>query len=104
PPRQTTVFPPSPAAGMMCGTICASAPNIVSITRYPVSARAATGAGEVGFSTLPSGADTSIQRKTPALFGMSPRSAHLTLRNVFDFVNESVELIAARTCFELPLQ
>src|SRR5262249_53923813 len=71
---------------------------------YPVSARAATGAGEIGLSTLPSGAETSMQRKTPALFGMSLRRAHLTLRNVFDFVNESVELIAARTCFELPLQ
>ena len=33
PAMQTTVLPPSPAAGSTSGTICASAPNIVSMTR-----------------------------------------------------------------------
>ena len=45
-----------------------------------------------------------MQRNTPALFGMSPRSAQRTLRNVLDLVKESVELIAALTCFDEPVQ
>ena len=45
-----------------------------------------------------------MHRNTPALFGMSPRRAHRTLRNVLDLVKESVELIAARTCFDVPSQ
>ena len=45
-----------------------------------------------------------MQRNTPALFGMSPRSAQRTDRNAFDFVKDSVELIAARTCGEVPDQ
>ena len=40
-----------------------------------------------------------MQRNTPALLGMSPRSAQRTLRNVLDLVKESVELIAALNLF-----
>ena len=66
---QTTVLPPSPAAGTRSGTISASAPNMASTTRYPVRARAAQAAGSRGLRILPSGARTSMARKTPALFG-----------------------------------
>jgi len=53
---------------------------------------------------VPSGAITSMQRNTPALFGTSWRSTERTERYVHDFVNDSVELSAAFTCEAEPVQ
>jgi hypothetical protein len=53
---------------------------------------------------VPAGAITSMQRNTPALLGTSWRSTERTERYVHDLVKESVELSAALTWGELPVQ
>ena len=63
PPMLTPVFPPSHAAGTRSGRTCASAPSMVSVSRKPVSPRAAKAAGRTGFRMLPLGARTRIGRK-----------------------------------------
>ena len=57
----------------LSGSICASAPNMQSIMRKPVSPRAAQAAGSTPLAIVPGGAITSIARNKPSLFGMLVR-------------------------------
>ena len=98
------VLPPSPAALTLSGSIIASAPNMQSTMRKPVSPRAAHAAGSTPLPTVPGGQITSIARNTPSLFGMPGGSTERT--PVYDaaLVKDSVLLMAPCTCGDVPVQ
>src|SRR5690349_16542354 len=77
PPIETPTLPPSEAAKTLSGSIRASAPNMASTMRNPVSPRAAQEAGSTQFAMVPDGAVTSIARKTPSLLGIAAEMTDL---------------------------
>src|ERR671935_1269087 len=101
---ETPVLPPSPAAFTLSGSIIASAPNMQSTMRNPVSPRAAQAAGSTPLPTVPGGQITSIARNTPSLLGMPGGSTERTPVYEAALVNESVLLIAPFTCGLVPVQ
>ena len=65
----TPKSPCAPQANTLFGSIWASAPHTASVTRIEVSPRAATGAGEIGWTMEPGSAMTWIGRMKPELVG-----------------------------------
>jgi hypothetical protein len=94
---------PPPLAWTFSPKIGQSAPKRTWLMLFVVLARAFTGAGNVAFRMLPSGALTWMGRKRPSLFGVSGASAHLNGYIDVAYVLLYAELIAASgRCGELP--
>ena len=87
---------------MRFGTAKESAPVMASITRKPVTPRAAQAPGARGLRIDPSSALTATGRKNPELLGASDDITDLNAKYTDDFTNDIVQLMAPCTCLELP--
>ena len=75
---------------------------MASITRKPVTPRAAQAPGGRGFRMLPGAARTSTGRKNPELFGASESMTDRSAKYTAERTKDRVQLIAPRTWGELP--
>ena len=98
------VTPPSPAAGILSGTICANTPSSTSMARQPTMARAAQAAGGRGLTMVPSGRRISIARAKPSKFGISSLAMHFTMSWTADLTKGDGQLIAPGTSGDVPAQ
>src|SRR5689334_314556 len=97
PAEVISALPPSSAAIILSGTILAKAPITAFAVRYAARALAATAAGALGLSTVPSGTNIRMGRVKPELWGRSADIAERTARKHAALVKVAGVLIAPRT-------